>query len=110
MKLYELFVKESYYNDLLVAVQDLLVRIMNKNIKEISTDRFKSLLAKQGYVTSDDELIAALNDSGFVSSVDSEKIVPKGELPADMNTDAEQTVDVGDMAGSQALQDIKADL
>ena len=40
----------------------------------------------------------------------SEKIVPKGELPADMNTDAEQTVDVGDMAGSQALQDIKADL
>jgi hypothetical protein len=110
MRLFELFVKESYYNDLIIAVQDLLVRVMNKGIKEIATDRFKSLLAKQGYVTTDDELISALNDSGFVSSVDSEKIVPKGELPADMNTDAEQTVDVGNMAGNQAMQDIKADL
>ena len=77
MRLYELFVKESYYNDLIVAVQDLLVRVMNKGLTEISTDRFKSLLAKQGYVTTTDELIAAVNDTGFATSVDSEKIVPK---------------------------------
>lgn len=109
MRLYELFVKESYYDDLIVAVQDLLVRVMNKGLKEISTDRFKSLLAKQGYVTTTDELIAAVNDTGFVTSVDSEKIVPKGELPDDMKN-AEPTVDVGNMAGNQAMQDIKADL
>lgn len=109
MRLYELFVKESYYDDLIVAVQDLLVRVMNKGLKEISTDRFKSLLAKQGYVTTTDELIAAVNDTGFVTSVDSEKIVPKGELPDNMK-DAEPTVDVGNMAGNQAMQDIKADL
>lgn len=109
MRLYELFVKESYYNDLIVAVQDLLVRVMNKGLKEISTERFKGLLAKQGYVTTDDELIAALNDSAFVASVDSEKIVPKGELPDDMK-DADPTVDVGNMAGNQAMKDIKAGL
>lgn len=109
MRLYELFVKESYYDDLIVAVQDLLVRIMNKGLTEISTDRFKSLLAKQGYVTTTDELIAAVNDTGFVTSVDSEKIVPKGELPDNMKN-AEPTVDVGNMAGNQAMQDIKADL
>lgn len=109
MRLYELFVKESYYNDLIVAVQDLLVRVMNKGLKEISTDRFKSLLAKQGYVTTTDELIAAVNDTGFATSVDSEKIVPKGELPDDM-MNAEPAVDVGNMAGNQAMKDIKADL
>ena len=109
MRLYELFVKESYYDDLIVAVQDLLVRVMNKGLTEISTDRFKSLLAKQGYVTTTDELIAAVNDTGFVTSVDSEKIVPKGELPDNMKN-AEPTVDVGNMAGNQAMQDIKADL
>jgi hypothetical protein len=109
MRLFELFVKESYYNDLIVAVQDLLVRVMNKGLTEISTDRFKSLLAKQGYVTTTDELIAAVNDTGFATSVDSEKIVPKGELPDDM-MNAEPAVDVGNMAGNQAMKDIKADL
>ena len=109
MRLFELFVKESYYNDLIVAVQDLLVRVMNKGLTEISTDRFKSLLAKQGYVTTTDELIAAVNDTGFVTSVDREKIVPKGELPDDM-MNAEPAVDVGNMAGNQAMKDIKADL
>jgi hypothetical protein len=109
MRLYELFVKESYYNDLIVAVQDLLVRVMNKGLTEISTDRFKSLLAKQGYVTTTDELIAAVNDTGFATSVDREKIVPKGELPDDM-MNAEPAVDVGNMAGNQAMKDIKADL
>jgi hypothetical protein len=109
MRLYELFVKESYYNDLIVAVQDLLVRVMNKGLTEISTDRFKSLLAKQGYVTTTDELISAVNDTGFATSVDREKIVPKGELPDDI-MNAEPAVDVGNMAGNQAMKDIKADL
>lgn len=106
----DIVLSESYYSDLIVAVQDLLARYMAKDIKEIKTEKFKSLLAKQGYVTTTDELIQAIDQSGFASSVDAEKIMPKGELPADMDTDAEQTVDVGNMAGDQAMRDIKADL
>lgn len=110
MLIRDIVLSESYYSDLIVAVQDLLARYMAKDIKEIKTEKFKSLLAKQGYVTTTDELIQAIDQSGFASSVDAEKIMPKGELPADMDTDAEQTVDVGNMAGDQAMQDIKADL
>lgn len=110
MLIRDIVLNEGYYSELIVAVQDLLSRYMAKNIKEIKTEKFKSLLAKQGFVTTTDELIQAVDKSGFASSVDAEKIVPKGELPADMNTDAEQTVDVGNMAGDQAMQDIKADL
>ena len=110
MLIRDIVLNEGYYSELIVAVQDLLSSYMAKNIKEIKTEKFKSLLAKQGFVTTTDELIQAVDKSGFASSVDAEKIVPKGELPADMNTDAEQTVDVGNMAGDQAMQDIKADL
>ena len=110
MLIRDIVLNEGYYSELIVAVQDLLSRYMAKNIKEIKTEKFKSLLAKQCFVTTTDELIQAVDKSGFASSVDAEKIVPKGELPADMNTDAEQTVDVGNMAGDQAMQDIKADL
>jgi hypothetical protein len=110
MLIRDIVLSEGYYGDLIDAVQDLLARYMAKEIKEIKTEKFKALLAKQGFVTSTDELIQAVDQSGFASSVDAEKIIPKGELPADMDTDAEQTVDVGNMAGDQAMQDIKADL
>lgn len=103
----DIILRESYYDELIVAVQDLMVRVINKGLKEISTDRFKSLLAKQGYVTTTDELIGAVNDSGFASSVDNTKIIPKPELPDNMNSD--QGVDIGNMAGKQAMKDIKAD-
>ena len=110
MLIRDIVLREGYYSELIVAVQDLMSRYMAKEIKEIKTEKFKALLAKQGFVTSTDELIQAVDQSGFASSVDAEKIIPKGELPADMDTDAEQTRDVGDMAGDQAMQDIKADL
>jgi hypothetical protein len=42
--------------------------------------------------------------------VDRDKIVPKNKLPADLNKDAEQAVDVSKLAGNQAMKDIKADL
>lgn len=110
MLIRDIILNEGYYSELIVAVQDLLARFKAKDIKEISTEKFKSLLAKQGFVTSTDELIQAVDKSGFASSVDSEKIVPSGELPADMNTDAEQTTDIGNLAGNQAMKDVKADL
>lgn len=110
MLIREIILSEGYYGELIVAVQDLLSRYMAKDIKEINTEKFKTLLAKQGFVTTTDELIQAVDKSGFASSVDSQKIVPKGELPNDMNTDAEQTTDVGKLAGNQAMKDVKADL
>jgi hypothetical protein len=110
MLIREIVLSEGYYGELIIAVQDLLTRYMSKDIKEINTEKFKTLLAKQGFVTTTDELIQAVDKSGFASSVDSQTIVPKGELPNDMNTDAEQTTDVGKLAGNQAMKDVKADL
>lgn len=110
MLIRDIVLSEGYYGELIIAVQDLLSRYMAKGIKEIKTEKFKSLLAKQGFVTTTEELIQAVDQSGFASSVDAQTIVPQGELPKDMNTDSEQTVDVGNMAGNQAMKDIKADL
>lgn len=101
---------ESYIDELIDAVKSLLIAFMSDETKEIPTDKFKQMLAKQGYVMTTDEIIAAVDQSGFASSVDSVKIVPKSELPADTGTEAEPTVDVGAMAGNQAMADINAEL
>jgi len=110
MKIADIVLSDSYYNELLTAVQDLLVRVIDKGLKEIGTERFKALLAKQGYITTTNELIGAVNDSGFATSVDKNKIVPKSELPTNMKPDGEGSVDVSKLAGNQAMQNIKADL
>jgi hypothetical protein len=108
MLIREIVLAENYYSDLIVAVQDLLTRYMSKGIKEIKTEKFRQLLAKQGYVTTVDEIIQAVDQSGFAVSVNADTIVPQGELPADMTDDND--TDVGDMAGNQAMKDVKADL
>lgn len=103
-------ITESYNDDLLSAVQDLLAIISSKNLKKIKTDQFKNLLAKQGYVASTEEIIQAIDASGFASSVNDQEIIPNSELSGDIDTDAEPSVNVGKMAGNQAMKDIKADL
>jgi hypothetical protein len=103
-------ITESYNDDLLSAVQDLLAVISSKNLKKIKTDKFKNILAKQGYVASTEEIIQAVDTSGFASSVDDQEIIPNSELSGDIDTDAEPSVNVGKMAGNQAMKDIKADL
>lgn len=111
MLIREIILRESYADDLVEIVQDVIVMLMNKNVEEISTEEFKRLMAKQGFVMSTDELIAAVDQSGFASSVDSNKIIPVNELPDDLQPDSEQEpVDVGKMAGSQAMKDIKSEL
>ena len=67
-------------------------------------------LTKQGYVVGTEELISAVDASGFASSVDSVNIVPKSELPAGMAQDTQDTVDVAAIAGDQAMADINAEL
>jgi hypothetical protein len=109
MRLSEIILVESgYHSELLTAVQDLMTRYMAKGAKQIPTENFKQLLAKQGFVTSTEELIQAVDTSGFASSVDREKIIPNNQLPD--STDDSDGTDVGAMAGSQAIKDIKADL
>ena len=110
MLIREVVLNEGYFNELIVTVQDMLIKMASTGAKEISTEKFKRILAKQGYITSTQELIQAVDQSGYASSVDKDKIVPLSELPADMDTEAEPTVDVGDLAGDQAMQDINTEL
>ena len=103
-------ITESYQDDLLSAVQDLLAVVSSKDIKKISTEKFKNILAKQGFVASTDEIIQAVDMSGFASSVNDVEIIPGDELSGNVDTDSEPSVDVGKMAGNQALSDIKSEL
>jgi len=103
-------ITESYQDDLLSAVQDLLAIVSSKDIKKISTEKFKNILAKQGFVASTDEIIQAVDMSGFASSVNDVEIIPGDELSGNVDTDSEPSVDVGKMAGNQALSDIKSEL
>ena len=55
-------------------------------------------------------MLKAIEASGYASSQDKEKIVPKDELSGDVDTEVDDTVDVGDLAGGQAMKDVKAEL
>jgi hypothetical protein len=92
------------------AIEDLLSsEVMTRmDAKEIPTEMFRDLLAKNGFLIDLDTLVKKVRDSGFASSADHEKIVPADELSGDVETDSEPSVDVGKMAGDQALGDIKA--
>lgn len=110
MLIRDIILSESYSGELIDAVKRLLVQVMSDDIESVKTDSFKSMLAKQGFIVSTDELITAVDASGFASSVDKFEIVPKSELPAGMDTEEEPTVDVGAMAGDQAMSDINSEL
>ena len=109
-------IRESYENELLLATQDLMAMAMSKDMKKLSTEKFQAKLKDQGFVASIEEIIKAVDTSGYANSVDKDVIVPKDEL-ADLGADPEMSaepqddeVDVGGMAGDQALSDIKAEL
>jgi hypothetical protein len=108
MLIREIVLAESYYDDLISAVQDLLTRLMSKGIKSINVEKFKQLLSKQGYTTTTQELIQAVSQSGFAASVNANTITPKGELPQNLTNNP--PADLGDIAGKQAMKDIKAEL
>ena len=101
---------ESYYEDLMVAIQDILTNLPEEQ-DSIPTEELRYRLSELGFDESIERLIRAVEESGFASSQDSEVIKLKGELPADINTDVEDPSDrVGDLAGNQAMKDIKAEL
>ena len=98
-------------SDLQNAIKDIITRAMAADLDEIDTEKLRVALAKQGYRIGIDMLLKAIDATGYASSVDANKVVPKDELSAEINTDEpEDAIDVGGMAGDQALSDIKADL
>lgn len=107
---------EAYADDLIKMVQDLLASMKTEGVEDMPTEEFRRVLAAQGFITTTDELVQAVDQSGFASSVDHDTItiadvddeldVADDELPDDFDS-AEQ---VSNMAGSQALDDIKSDL
>ena len=108
MRLHEIL-QESYDDKLISAVSDLLAIAMAKDLKKISMKKFEEVLAKQGYPASVDEIIQAVDKSGFASSVNKIEIIPNTELGLDKDNN-EPTVDVGNMASNQAMSDIKSEL
>jgi len=104
-------VTEGYYQDLIVAVQNELAKISSDPDRDqIDTEELQSILADQGFEIEIEDLIQAVDQSQFASSVDKNVVKPKGELPANIDTEVEPSVDVGKMAGNQAMKDIKAEL
>lgn len=116
MRIRDIILRESYADELVEIVQDLLVMYMRDDVDKISTEDFRSALAKQGYVTTTDELIAAVDASGFVSSVDANEIVPGDHLPDDLKGDTDDQgdfddgPDVSDMAGDAAMKGVKSEI
>jgi len=102
---------EDFEAGLLAKVQDILTVAMSRDIKKVSTKKFQKILDVNGYTDlTMDQVKLAVNKSGFANSIDDDIIVPKDELGADIDTEVEPSVDVGAMAGDQALADIKAEL
>ena len=99
--------------ELVNAVKDLLgiYAADDQDDVDIPTNDFKAEVEAQiGRKVNIDTLMKAIDDSEFAVSFDKNRIRAKGDLDQNVNTDAEQTVDVSKMAGNQAMKDIKADL
>jgi Tfp pilus assembly protein PilO len=113
MLIRDIVITESYVNELVEVVRNLLSVLIAKDIDNIQTEKFQQLLAQEGYVTTIQELIQAVDQSGYASSVDRETIVPGDELPDDMSLSTTNTgdeVDVSSMAQDQASSDISDEL
>jgi len=102
-------------DELVNAVSDIMSMAMADDIGKVPTATVQDMLRKSGYNVSTDELILALDQSGFTSSQDKKMITTKDEIPPDVaqsDYDAspenpDTGVDVDKMAGDQAMKDIK---
>lgn len=109
-------ITEGYAEDLIKTVQDLLASMKTEGVEETPTEDFRRVLAAQGYITTLDELVQAVEQSGFASFVDHETInitdtgEDMDEFGDEVDADFDSGEQVSDMAGNQALDDIKADL
>ena len=113
MRIAEVFLLESFFDELEVAIRDRLAKYAGEDVSEIPTQEFKSELAADGFLLSTDELIAAINKMDAVSGITPDSITPKGKIDNDM-VDGEDPevpeVDVSSMAGDQAMSSVKDQL
>ena len=108
--------EQNPQDELVNAVQDIMSMAMADDIGKVPTATVQDMLRKSGYNVSTDELILALDQSGFTSSQDKKIITTKDEIPPDVqqsdydaSPDTPDTgVDVDKMAGDQAMKDIKS--
>ena len=104
-------------DELVNAVSDIMSMAMADDIGKVPTATVQDMLRKSGYNVSTDELILALDQSGFTSSQDKKMITTKDEIPPEVtqsdydartpDTDDDNGVDVEKMASDQAIKDIK---
>ena len=92
------------------AIKDLIARSIAGDVKDLDSREFLQNLRAQGHKIGMEQMLKAIDASGYASSQDKEKIVPKDELSGDVDTEVDDTVDVGNMAGGQAMKDVKAEL
>ena len=103
-------------DELVNAVSDIMSMAMADDIGKVPTATVQDMLRKSGYNVSTDELILALDQSGFTSSQDKKIITTKDEIPPDVTQsdydaspdNPDTGVDVDKMAGDQAMKDIKS--
>lgn len=101
--------KEAYFSDLIVAVQDLMLLAIRRGETEIPTEQFRQNLARTGFRLTLKQVIQAVDNSNFASSVDQDKIVPKSMVPSELQAAGPEDsgAKVSDLAASQAKKDLK---
>lgn len=114
MRAYEFIVlKESYYDELLDTVRDLLlIAKPGADQQDLDAMKFKQMLAAAGYNPSDDDLKDVINSSKF-AKLNGNRIQYTDAVPTDLAAqgtaaEAEPEEVVSDLAQAQAMKDIKA--
>jgi hypothetical protein len=113
MRIAEVFLLESFFDELEVAIRDRLAKYAGEDVNEIPTQDFKSDLAADGFLLSTEELIAAMNKLDVVNGITADSITPRGKIDNDMvdgEDPEEPEVDVASLAGDQALSSVKDQL
>ena len=112
MRIADVFLLESFFDELEMAVRDRLAKYSGEGANEIPTQEFRQNLAKDGFLLSLEELKAAIEKMNVVNSIDDESITPKGKIDNDSVDDQgeEPEVDVSQLAGDQAISAVKDEL
>jgi hypothetical protein len=113
MRAYELItLTESYYDELMNAVRDVLLISKPEDGKTLDVMKFRRDLAATGYNLSDSDLKDVINSSNF-ANLSGNKIQYTDEVPVDLTAQgagSEQDAGevVSDLAQGQAMKDVKA--
>lgn len=112
MRIADVFLFESFFDELENAIRDRLAKYAGEDASEISTQQFRKELADDGFLLSTDELITTINKLNVVASITDDSITPLEKIDNDTVDDQpeEPEVDVSAMAGDQALGAVKDDL